>query len=122
MAPIRIADLGGWTDTWFAKPGRVLVLVPQDATAIDLLGRPVALQPAGPRNSLIIDGKKDAAPVDEYVKMQGRFNRLLKGPDAPQRIAENQEDVDRQIDESQIGPGLIGRDRPLERRESRRHS
>lgn len=24
MAPIRIADLGGWTDTWFAKFGRVL--------------------------------------------------------------------------------------------------
>jgi D-glycero-alpha-D-manno-heptose-7-phosphate kinase len=24
VAPIRIADLGGWTDTWFAKFGRVL--------------------------------------------------------------------------------------------------
>jgi len=24
VAPIRIADLGGWTDTWFAKHGRVL--------------------------------------------------------------------------------------------------
>ena len=24
MAPIRIADFGGWTDTWFAKHGRVL--------------------------------------------------------------------------------------------------
>ncbi len=24
VAPIRIADLGGWTDTWFAKYGRVL--------------------------------------------------------------------------------------------------
>ena len=24
VAPIRIADMGGWTDTWFAKYGRVL--------------------------------------------------------------------------------------------------
>ena len=27
VAPIRIADLGGWTDTWFAKHGRVLNIV-----------------------------------------------------------------------------------------------
>jgi pyruvate ferredoxin oxidoreductase beta subunit len=48
-------------------------------------------------SSLIINGKKDAVPVDEYVMKQGRFNRLLKGPDAEQRIAEIQGDVDRQI-------------------------
>ena len=23
MAPIRICDLGGWTDTWFAETGAV---------------------------------------------------------------------------------------------------
>jgi pyruvate ferredoxin oxidoreductase beta subunit len=28
---------------------------------------------------------------------QGRFNRLLKGPDATQRIAEIQGDIDREI-------------------------
>jgi len=48
-------------------------------------------------SSLIISGKKDAEPVDEYVTKQGRFNRLLKGPDAAQRIAEIQGDVDREI-------------------------
>jgi len=48
-------------------------------------------------SSLIISGKKDADPVDEYVMKQGRFNRLLKGPDAAQRIAEIQGDVDREI-------------------------
>lgn len=48
-------------------------------------------------SSLIISGKKDADPVDEYVMKQGRFNRLLKGPDAAQRIAEIQGDIDRQI-------------------------
>ena len=47
--------------------------------------------------SQIINGKKDPAPVDEYVMNQGRFKRLLKNPDAPERIAEIQEDVDREI-------------------------
>jgi pyruvate ferredoxin oxidoreductase beta subunit len=48
-------------------------------------------------SSLIISGKKDAAPVDEYVRKQGRFNRLLKGPDSAQRITEIQDDIDHQI-------------------------
>ncbi len=48
-------------------------------------------------SKLIIDGKKDAVPVDEYVAKQGRFNRLLKGPDAGQRIAEIQGDINREI-------------------------
>jgi len=48
-------------------------------------------------SSNIISGKKDALPVDEYVMKQGRFNRLLKGPDTAQRIAEIQSDIDREI-------------------------
>ncbi len=45
----------------------------------------------------IINGKKAPLPVDEYVKSQGRFSRLLKGADAERRIAEIQGDVDREI-------------------------
>jgi len=45
----------------------------------------------------IISGKKAPEPVDEYLKKQGRFNRLLKGPDAMERIAEIQSDIDREI-------------------------
>lgn len=45
----------------------------------------------------IISGKKAAEPVDDYVMKQGRFNRLLKGPDAARRIAEIQGDIDREI-------------------------
>lgn len=45
----------------------------------------------------IIAGKKPAQPVDEYVMAQGRFNRLLKGPDAAERIAEIQSDIDHEI-------------------------
>ncbi|NMC26754.1 MAG: pyruvate synthase subunit beta [Syntrophomonadaceae bacterium] len=45
----------------------------------------------------IISGKKAAESVDDYVMKQGRFNRLLKGPDAAQRIAEIQGDINREI-------------------------
>ncbi len=48
-------------------------------------------------SSHIISGKKDPAPVDEYLMKQGRFNRLLKGPDAAHRIAEIQGDIDHEI-------------------------
>jgi len=48
-------------------------------------------------SSNIISGKKGAEPVDDYVTKQGRFNRLLKGPDAALRISEIQGDVDREI-------------------------
>ncbi len=48
-------------------------------------------------SSQIISGKKKAEPVNEYVMKQGRFNRLLKGSDAEQRIAEIQGDIDHQI-------------------------
>jgi pyruvate ferredoxin oxidoreductase beta subunit len=48
-------------------------------------------------SSHIISGKKVAEPVDEYLMKQGRFNRLLKGSDAQQRIAEIQGDIDHEI-------------------------
>jgi len=48
-------------------------------------------------SSLIINGKKTADPVDEYLMQQGRFKRLLKGSDAESRIAEIQGDIDREI-------------------------
>ncbi|NLO21979.1 MAG: pyruvate synthase subunit beta [Syntrophomonadaceae bacterium] len=48
-------------------------------------------------SSQIISGKKAAEPVDEYLMKQGRFNRLLQGPDAAERRAEIQGDIDRQI-------------------------
>ncbi|HQD91518.1 MAG TPA: thiamine pyrophosphate-dependent enzyme, partial [Syntrophomonadaceae bacterium] len=47
--------------------------------------------------SAIIGGKKAPEPVDEYLFKQGRFKRLLQGSDALQRIAEIQEDINREI-------------------------
>jgi len=48
-------------------------------------------------SSHFISGRKKAAPVKEYLMKQGRFCRLLKGPDAESRIAEIQNDIDREI-------------------------
>ncbi len=45
----------------------------------------------------IISGKKAPDPVDEYLLKQGRFSRLLNGPDARERIAAIQSDIDREI-------------------------
>ncbi len=45
----------------------------------------------------IISGKKAPEPVDEYLLKQGRFSHLLKGPDARERIAAIQSDIDREI-------------------------
>ena len=35
-APIRIADIGGWTDTWFARHGRVLNLAVQPGVEVEI--------------------------------------------------------------------------------------
>lgn len=45
----------------------------------------------------IISGKREAAPVGEYLEKQGRFNRLLKTADASRRIDEIQSDIHREI-------------------------
>jgi pyruvate ferredoxin oxidoreductase beta subunit len=47
--------------------------------------------------SLFINGKKEPEPVNEYLAQQGRFNRLLKGPDASERMAEIQTDIQREM-------------------------
>lgn len=46
----------------------------------------------------IIAGTKEREPVDEYLKKQGRFRRLLKGDDAEGKIAVIQQDIDNEIE------------------------
>jgi pyruvate ferredoxin oxidoreductase beta subunit len=48
-------------------------------------------------SSLIISGKREAEPVNEYVMRQGRFTRLFKSAAAESRIAEMQADIDCEI-------------------------
>ena len=41
-APVRVADVGGWTDTWFGAPGRVCNLAVGPGVTVEVLagGRP----------------------------------------------------------------------------------
>jgi D-glycero-alpha-D-manno-heptose-7-phosphate kinase len=45
-APVRIADLGGWTDTWFAGHGAVCHLAVRPGVTVRLSARPIG---GGPR-------------------------------------------------------------------------
>ena len=40
-APLRINDIGGWTDTWFARDGHVLNIAVGPAVEVQLRARPV---------------------------------------------------------------------------------
>ncbi|MCC7128989.1 MAG: GHMP kinase [Anaerolineae bacterium] len=49
LTPIRICDLGGWTDTWFAEHGRVLNIAVYPHVEVQ-----VAVYPAGERSQRVI--------------------------------------------------------------------
>lgn len=39
-APVRICDIGGWTDTWFGGPGRVLNMAVRPGVEVSITDRP----------------------------------------------------------------------------------
>ena len=45
----------------------------------------------------IISGKKERPSIDEYIKKQGRFTRVLNDEDGEIRLREIQEDIDNEI-------------------------
>lgn len=44
--PVRICDLGGWTDTWFGGPGRVLNVAVMPGVAVRIAATPAAGKPS----------------------------------------------------------------------------
>lgn len=68
-APIRIADCGGWTDTWFARRGRVLNIAVRPCAEVQ-----VATFPGGSRPPVVIsaddfgDRYARSAPVGKWDK------------------------------------------------------
>ena len=56
VAPIRIADFGGWTDTWFAKFGRVLS---------------IAVHPCAQVQLRVFAGQSPRPPVTIYAENYG---------------------------------------------------
>jgi len=57
-APIRICDCGGWTDTWFARHGRVCHIAVWPGVEVDLVAQP--WRPGAPRVRIAVgDGPFD---------------------------------------------------------------
>ncbi|MCU1352304.1 MAG: hypothetical protein JWM05_1513, partial [Acidimicrobiales bacterium] len=55
-APVRVADVGGWTDTWFGSPGRVCNLAAGPGVTVE-----VRVGPGGGR-SVVVDAPALGAP------------------------------------------------------------
>ncbi|HEX4862489.1 MAG TPA: hypothetical protein VFV02_00355 [Acidimicrobiales bacterium] len=61
-APVRICDNGGWTDTWFGGPGRVLNLAV--SPRVEVVVRDAAAEVPAPSNPLVL------AALEEYPPMR----------------------------------------------------
>jgi D-glycero-alpha-D-manno-heptose-7-phosphate kinase len=69
VAPIRIADLGGWTDTWFAGHGLVCSVAVQPGVTVRL-----AVEPTRGAGAVVIDA---ADFGDRYDLREGRGRHPL---------------------------------------------
>lgn len=74
LAPIRICDLGGWTDTWFARHGKVLNIAvkPYAQCLIEVDDRPAA----GERFFITVDDYGDRYRIDPQNVEFGRHPLL----------------------------------------------
>lgn len=81
-APIRVCDLGGWTDTWFAGTGRILNIAVTPAVCVRLTVRPA--DEAAERVVLHLDGDLDGfgAAMARNTEAQGSLHPSLVGPQA----------------------------------------
>lgn len=68
-APVRVADVGGWTDTWFGSPGRVCHVAV--GPGVEVTATLVRRAPDGPVRLVAPD-----LGVDQFVRPGG-------GPEAP---------------------------------------
>ncbi len=71
-APVRICDLGGWTDTWFGGPGHVLHIAVGPGISVSVEAA------EGPDPIMLtseVDGRVEAIALDE--RQEGRRNPLL---------------------------------------------
>src|ERR1044071_3790337 len=66
-APIRICDLGGWTDTWFAGTGKVLNLAVFPSVEVTVITRPKkALEP---QVTIYAENYQDIYSLDAKAKL-----------------------------------------------------
>jgi len=67
-APLRINDIGGWTDTWFAREGHVLNIAVGPAVEVQLRARPVR---KGGKPRIRIHAENYGQVVDVYPEDTG---------------------------------------------------
>ncbi len=66
-APIRICDLGGWTDTWFAGTGKVLNLAVFPSVEVTVITRPKKARE--PQITIFAENYQDIYTVDTTSKL-----------------------------------------------------
>jgi len=65
-APIRICDLGGWTDTWFAGTGKVLNLAVFPSVEVTMITRPKQLRE--PQITIYAENYQDVFSIGTRAK------------------------------------------------------
>lgn len=98
-APIRIADLGGWTDTWFAGHGAVCHLAVRPGVSVTVIPRP---RDDGPALALNLRnfGERHVVPAG------GRLTTGHRLLDAALAAAEAPEDLSYEVTiDSRVPPG-----------------
>lgn len=66
-APIRICDLGGWTDTWFAETGKVLNFAVFPSVEVTVVTRPK--KPREPQITIYAENYHDVYSLDARSKL-----------------------------------------------------
>ncbi len=46
----------------------------------------------------LAEGKKKSSPVESYLKSQGRFSTLFKGPEKEQQLAQIEDNIHRELE------------------------
>lgn len=84
-APVRVADVGGWTDTWFGSPGRVCHLAV--GPGVEVTARLVERDPAGPVRlvapDLGVDQVVGLDPSSEASLLEHAIAAGLEGVELP---------------------------------------
>ena len=85
-APVRVADVGGWTDTWFGSPGRVCHLAV--GPGVEVTASLVDRAPRGPVHLVAPDVGLDrfvdpAEPAASHPLLDHAVSAALEGADLP---------------------------------------
>lgn len=76
-APIRICDLGGWTDTWFAGTGKVLNLAVFPSVEVTVISRPKRRKE--PQITIHAENYRDVYHIDTRSKLWSKHPLIEAG-------------------------------------------